>query len=58
MPREKFQTLTEQMFCILLCLKQERYGLDILDMVPELTQGRILAQAQDYRSVFGEEEAK
>ena len=107
MPGEKFQTLTEQMFCILLCLKQERYGLDILDMVPELTRGRvrvgsgtlynlleqfqeagfireskvegrrrsyiltekgkdmlkkeydrILAQAQDYRSVFGEEEAK
>ena len=26
MPREKFKTLTEQMFYILLCLRRERRG--------------------------------
>ena len=41
MPRAKFQTLTEQMFYILLCLRSERCGIDIMDMMPELTDGRI-----------------
>ncbi len=41
MPREKFQTLTEQMFYVLLCLVQECYGMDILDRVPEMTGGRV-----------------
>ncbi len=41
MPREKFKTLTEQMFYILLCLKNECYGMDILDRVPAMTQGRV-----------------
>lgn len=41
MPRAKFQTLTEQMFYILLCLKQECYGMDILDRVPAMTANRV-----------------
>ena len=41
MPREKFQALTEQMFYILLCLKEECYGLDILDRVPQMTGKRV-----------------
>ena len=105
MPREKFRTLTEQMFYVLLCLKDECYGLDILDRIPAMTNGRvtvgsgtlynlleqfldagmiaetkvegrkrtylitdkgkemldaeykrIIAQAQDYRAIFGKEE--
>ena len=105
MPREKFRTLTEQMFYVLLCLKNECYGLDILDRIPAMTGGRvsvgsgtlynlleqfldagmiietkvegrertylitekgkemldaeytrIIAQAQDYRAVFGKED--
>ena len=105
MPREKFRTLTEQMFYVLLCLKTECYGMDILDRVPTMTNGRvtvgsgtlynlleqfldagmiietkvqgrrrsylltekgkdmldaeydrIVAQAQDYRAIFGKEE--
>ncbi len=105
MPREKFRTLTEQMFYVLLCLKTECYGLDILERIPEMTNGRvtvgsgtlynlleqfldagmiietkvegrkrtylitekgkdmldaeyarIIAQAQDYRAIFGKEE--
>ena len=41
MPREKFQTLTEQMFYILLCLKEECCGMDIMGRVEELTNGRV-----------------
>ncbi len=41
MPRAKFQTLTEQMFYILLCLKNECYGMDILDRVPLMTDKRV-----------------
>ncbi|MBQ7800757.1 MAG: PadR family transcriptional regulator [Oscillospiraceae bacterium] len=41
MPRAKFQTLTEQMFYILLCLKEECYGMDIMDKVPAMTGGRV-----------------
>ena len=39
--REKFRTLTEQMFYVLLCLKEECYGQDILDQVPAMTENRV-----------------
>ena len=39
--RAKFQTLTEQMFYTLLCLKEECYGMDILDRIPNMTNGRV-----------------
>ena len=41
MPREKFQTLTEQMFYILLCLRQECCGIDMLEQIPAITGGRV-----------------
>lgn len=41
MPRQKFQTLTEQMFYILLCLRTERCGMDIMAEVAALTDGRV-----------------
>ena len=41
MPRAKFQTLTEQMFYILLCLRTECCGMDVLDRVPAMTEGRV-----------------
>lgn len=41
MARVKFQTLTEQMFYILLCLKEECCGMDILDRVPAMTPKRV-----------------
>ena len=41
MPREKFQALTEQMFYILLCLKDECCGMDIMSRVDQLTFGRV-----------------
>ena len=41
MARIKFKTLTEQMFYILICLKNECCGIDIMEMVADLTDGRI-----------------
>ena len=39
--REKFGTLTEQMFYILLCLREECCGMDVMARVSELTGGRV-----------------
>jgi len=41
MARMKFHTLTEQMFYTLLCLNTECCGMDILDRVPAMTDGRV-----------------
>ena len=42
MPRGKYDTLTEQMFYVLLCLKIECYGMDIMERVRERTGGRVV----------------
>ena len=42
MARVKFHTLTEQMFYILLCLREECCGMDIMARVSELTGGRVV----------------
>ncbi len=41
MPREKFKTLTEPMFYILICLQDEYYGSDIMEQVKLMTDGRV-----------------
>ena len=41
MAREQFQTLTEQLLYILLCLRREQCGADIMARVAELTCGRV-----------------
>ncbi len=41
MAREKFSTLTEQMFYTLLLLQKECCGTDIMKNVEEITNGRI-----------------
>lgn len=41
MPKEQLKTLTQQMYYVLLALKQERCGVDITNYVFDLTQGRI-----------------
>lgn len=41
MPREKFGTLTEPMFYILLCLNAECCGMDIMEAVRTMTAGRV-----------------
>lgn len=45
MAREKFSTLTEQMFYILLCLREECCGMDVMARVNELTGGRVAVGA-------------
>ena len=42
MARVKFQTLTEQMFYILLCLQRECCGVDVMDQVARMTEGRVV----------------
>ncbi len=42
MAREKFQTLTEQMFYILLCLQREYCGVDIMERVARMTEGQVV----------------
>ena len=52
MAREKFQTLTEQMFYILLCLKTPNHGYGIVQTVERLTEGAIkLAPGTMYGSL-------
>ena len=41
MAREKFQTLTEPMFYILLSLREERCGTDVMAWVAERTRGLV-----------------
>ena len=41
MAREKFQTLTEQMFYILLSLRRESCGTAIMPQVQSVTGGRV-----------------
>ena len=45
MPREKFQILTEQMFYILLCLREECCGTDTKKKVREITKCRLMIRA-------------
>ena len=42
MARAKYKTLTEQMFYILICLRKECCGIDIMEMVSDMTRGRVV----------------
>lgn len=42
MAREKYKTLTEQMFYILICLQKECCGIDIMDKVLQMTDSRVV----------------
>ena len=48
MARKKFQTLTEQMYYILLALTNECCGVDITERVKEITHGRIRTDKLNY----------
>ena len=54
MARIKFQTLTEQMFYILLCLNDECCGMDIMDKVKEMTDGRVLIGSGTLYNLLGQ----
>lgn len=42
MPKIQLQTLTEQMFYVLLALNQERNGAEIVEYIRQLTNNRII----------------
>ena len=39
--REKYKTLTEQMFYILMCFRKECCGTDVMEKVTFITEGRV-----------------
>ena len=41
MAREKFKTLTEQMYYVLLALQRESCGVDVMENVRTMTESRI-----------------
>lgn len=41
MAREKFQTLTEQMFYTLMCFNEECCGMDVMKKASDITEGRV-----------------
>ena len=41
MARKKLETLTEQMYYVLLSLTQERHGYGVMQYITELTRGRV-----------------
>ena len=41
MAREKFKTLTEQMYYVLMALQEERCGVDVMAVVKDMTNQRI-----------------
>lgn len=41
MAREKFKTLTEQMYYVLIALQEAKCGVDVMEQVREITKGRI-----------------
>ena len=42
MPREQFQTLSEPMYYVLLALVNECCGIDIMNKVAEISDGRVI----------------
>ena len=54
MARTKFQTLTEQMFYTLLSLNEECCGMDIMDKVKEMTDGRVLIGSGTLYNLLGQ----
>ena len=45
MARKKLDTLTEQMFYVLLALRGERHGYAVMQYILELTEGRVAVGA-------------
>jgi len=54
MAREKFKTLTEQMFYVLLILKDEHNGAQITRAIHDLTRGRVIIGPGTLYALLGE----
>ena len=53
MARKKLDTLTEQMYYVLLSLTEERHGYGIMQYVSELTRGRVAIGAGTLYALLG-----
>ena len=56
MARKKLDTLTEQMYYVLLSLTKERHGYGIMQYVSELTGGRVAIGAGTLYALLAEKE--
>lgn len=54
MAREKFKTLTEQMYYVLMALQEEHCGVDIMEVVREMTNNRIKLGPGTLYSLLGD----
>ena len=54
MAREKFKTLTEQMYYVLIALQEERCGVDIMEVVREITNNRLKIGPGTLYSLLGD----
>ena len=53
MPRRQLQTLSEPMYYILLVLKEEQNGVDIMRRVLEISKGRVTVGAGTLYTLLG-----
>ena len=53
MARKEFQTLTEQMYYILLSLVQPHHGYEIMQVVSQLSQNRVAVGAGPLYALLG-----
>ena len=54
MAREKFKTLTEQMYYVLIALQEERCGVDVMEVVRDMTNNRLKIGPGTLYSLLGD----
>lgn len=54
MAREKFKTLTEQMYYVLIALQEEHCGVDVMEVVREMTNNRLKIGPGTLYSLLGD----
>ena len=54
MAREKFKTLTEQMYYVLIALQEELCGVDVMEVVREMTNNRLKIGPGTLYSLLGD----
>ncbi len=53
MKKKDIEILTQPMFYLLLSLKEERYGYEIMQYIKELTDGRVIVGPGTLYSLLG-----
>ena len=54
MAREKFKTLTEQMYYVLIALQEELCGVDVMEVVRDMTNNRLKIGPGTLYSLLGD----